>query len=101
MILLTKKKRKCIISKKFAIYVKKDLVLMMAKKYFKVKDRCHSTGKYRGAAHDICNLRCKIPKEILAVFYNGSTNDHHFTIKELAEEFYSQLNVWEKIQKTI
>ena len=27
-----KKKRKCIISKKFAIYVKKDLVVMKAKK---------------------------------------------------------------------
>ena len=26
-------------------------------KYFKVRDYCHYTGKYRGAAHDICNLR--------------------------------------------
>ena len=32
------------------------------KKYRKVKDYCHYTGKYRGAAHDICNLRYKIPK---------------------------------------
>ena len=48
--------------------VKKDLVLMMAKKNFKVKDHCHYTGKYRGAAHDICNLRYKTPKEIPVVF---------------------------------
>ena len=27
------------------------------KKYHKVKDRCHYTGEYRDAAHDICNLR--------------------------------------------
>ena len=26
------------------------------KKYFKVKDHCHYTGKYRGPANDICNL---------------------------------------------
>ena len=57
------------------------------KKYHKVKDHCHYTGKYRGAAHDICNLRCKIPKEIPVVFHNGSTCDYHFIIKELAEEF--------------
>ena len=38
------------------------------KKYHKVKDHCHYTGKYRGAAHDICNLRYKTPKEIPIVF---------------------------------
>ena len=42
--------------------------------------------KYRGAAHDICNLRYKISKEIPLVFHNGSTYDYHFIIKELAEE---------------
>ena len=57
------------------------------KKYQKVRDHCHYTGKYRGAAHDICNLRYKIPKEIPVVFHNGSTYDYHFIIKELAEEF--------------
>ena len=57
------------------------------KKYHKVKDHCHYTGKYRGAAHDICNLRYKIPREIPVVFYNGSTYDYHFIIKNLAKEF--------------
>ena len=32
------------------------------KKYHKVRDHCHYTGKNRGAAYDICNLRYKIPK---------------------------------------
>ena len=27
------------------------------KKYYKVRDHCHYTGKIRGAAHTICNLR--------------------------------------------
>ena len=57
------------------------------KKYHQVKDHCHYTGKYRDAAHDICNLRYKIPKEIPVVFHNGSTYDYHFIIKDLAEEF--------------
>ena len=57
------------------------------KKYYKVRDHCHYTGNYRGAAHNICNLRYKIPKEIPVVFYNGSTYDYHFIIKELVKEF--------------
>ena len=56
------------------------------KKYHKVRGLCHYTGKYRGAAHDICNLRYKISKEIPVVFHNGSTYDYHFIIKKLAEE---------------
>ena len=27
------------------------------KKYYKVRDHCQYTGKYRGAVHNICNLR--------------------------------------------
>ena len=57
------------------------------KKQQKVKDHCHYTGKYRGAAHNNCNLRYKIPKEIPVVFHNGSTYDYHFIIKELVKEF--------------
>ena len=57
------------------------------KKQQKVRDHCHYTGIYRGAAHNICNLRYKVPQEIPAVFHNGSTYDYHFIIKELAKEF--------------
>ena len=42
------------------------------KKNYKVKDHCHYTGKHRGAAHKIFNLRYKVPKEIPIVFHNGS-----------------------------
>ena len=62
------------------------------KKYQKVRDHYHYTGKYRGAAHDICNLRYKTPKEIPAVFHNGSIYDYHFIIKELAIEFEGQFD---------
>ena len=53
----------------------------------KVRDHCHFTGKYMGAAHNTCNLRYKIPKNIPVIFHNGSTYDYHFIIKELACEF--------------
>ena len=50
-----------------------------------IRDYCHYSGKYRGAAHSICNLRYKIPKKIPAVFHNGSTYYYHFIIKEIAK----------------
>ena len=53
----------------------------------KVRDYCYFTGRYRGAAHNDCNLRHKIPKNIPIVFHNGSMHGYHFLIKELAEEF--------------
>ena len=53
----------------------------------KVKDHCHFTGKYRGAAHNECNMNYKITKNIPIVFHNLSLHDGHFMIKELANEF--------------
>ena len=51
--------------------------------YHKVRDHCHYTGKFRGAAHNICNLRYKGPKEIPIVFHNDSIYGYHFVIKKL------------------
>ena len=36
--------------------------------YRKVRDRCHYTGKYTGAAHSICNLKFNVPNEMPIVF---------------------------------
>ena len=57
------------------------------KLYKKVRDHCHFTGKYRGAAHSICDLTYKVPHEIPVHFHNGSGYDFHLIIKELVEEF--------------
>ena len=57
--------------------------------YRKVTDHCHYTGKYRGPACSICNLKFHVPNEIPVVFYNGSKYDSHFIIKEFANEFAS------------
>ena len=72
------------------------------KKNYKVQDHCHYTGRYRGAAHNICNLRYKVPKEIHIVFHNGSTYDYHFIIKELVKEFEGNFEcLGENTQKCI
>ena len=58
--------------------------------YHKVRDHCHYTRKFRGAAQNICNFRYKVPKKSPIVFHNGSTYDYHFIIKQLAEDFKGQ-----------
>ena len=58
--------------------------------YHRVRDDCHFTGKFRGVAHSICNLRYKVPKKIPIVFHNVSTYDYHFIIKQSAEDFKGQ-----------
>ena len=57
------------------------------KLYQKVRDHCYFTGKFRGAAHGICNLTYRVPHEIPVKFHNGSNYDYHHIMKELAEEF--------------
>ena len=52
----------------------------------KVKDHCHFTGKYRGAAHNKCNLRCRNDHCKLDVFFhNGKNYDFHFLMQSLSE----------------
>ena len=78
-------------SKKYITYVKKGFISDDDnKKYHKLRDHCHYTGKYRGATYSICNLRYKTPKETPVVFHNSSTYDYHFIIKELAKESEGQ-----------
>ena len=60
------------------------------KKYREVRDHWHYLGEYRGAAHNICNLKYSVPKKINIVFHNGPNCDYHFIIKELPEEFKKQ-----------
>ena len=57
----------------------------------KVKDHCHYTGKFRGAAHSKCNLNYKVPKDIPIIIHNASY-DTHFIINQLAEEFKGELD---------
>ena len=49
----------------------------------KVRDHCHFTGMYRGAAHNLCNLKYKEPNFTPAVFQNLSGYDSHLFIKKI------------------
>ena len=56
-------------------------IYLKEKKYRQVRDHCHYTGKYRYAAHSICNLKHSVSKQIPTVFHEGSNYDCHFIIK--------------------
>ena len=56
------------------------------KNHCKVTEHYHYTGKYRGAAHSMCNLKYIVPKEIPAIFHKRSIYNYHVILKELANE---------------
>lgn len=55
------------------------------KEYCKVQ--CYYTGKYRGDAHNSCNLRYGKPREIPIIFDNGFKYDYNFITAVLPKEF--------------
>ena len=70
-----KKAEECHICEKK--YTEKDI---------RVRDHCHITGKYRGSAHQECNLKLRInPQEIKipVIFHNLRGYDSHFIMQEI------------------
>ena len=54
----------------------------------RVRDHCHITGKYRGSAHQECNLKIKIEPEkikIPVIFHNLRGYDSHFIMQQIGE----------------
>ena len=49
----------------------------------KVRDHCHFTGQYRGAAHNKCNINCRKPRVLPVIFHNLQGYDAHLFIKQL------------------
>ena len=51
----------------------------------RVRDHCHFTGNYRGAAHNKCNINCRKPRVLPVIFHNLQGYDAHLFIKQLAK----------------
>ena len=51
----------------------------------KVRDHCHITEKYRGAAHWSCNINLKVSKKIPVIFHNLKGYGSHLIIKEISK----------------
>ena len=49
----------------------------------KVRDHCHITGKYRGAAHYSCNINLKLTTKDSAIFHNLKGHHSRVIFKEL------------------
>ena len=49
----------------------------------RVRDHCHYTGRYRGAAHNSCNLKYRKPNNISVFFHNLAGYDSHLFVKQI------------------
>ena len=64
----------------------------------RARDHCHLSGKCRGAAHEICNLKYQVPKFFPVVFHNFSGYDRHYLLKhwEIAKEIFLVYQIMKK-----
>lgn len=75
--------RRCLKLLNYAIYVEKS-----DPKDTRVRDHCHVTGKYRGSAHDFCNLKLRLNPaqvKIPVIFHNRRGYDAHFIMQEIGK----------------
>ena len=76
------------LAKQEQLSFEKETVCHICQKPFeqgdKVRDHCHFTDQFRGAAHNSCNLKCRKPMILPVVFHNLQGYDAHLFIKQLS-----------------
>ena len=50
-----------------------------------VREQCHITGEYRGAAHNACNLKLRLNPSIPVVFHNLQGYDSHLLMQAISK----------------
>ena len=65
----------------------------------KVRDHCHITFKFRGAAHKKCNSLLRIPKKLPVIFHNLEGYDGHFIFREPDNFINTNIGVSSNLQK--
>ncbi|MES9885136.1 MAG: C2H2-type zinc finger protein [Sedimenticola sp.] len=61
------------------------------KAHIKVRDHCHLTGRFRGAAHADCNLKYKQPKFLPILLHNLRNFDGHIICQAIGK--FKHLNI--------
>ncbi|KYN03348.1 hypothetical protein ALC62_05813 [Cyphomyrmex costatus] len=59
----------------------------------RVRDHCHVTGRYRGAAHEHCNVNYQESCVIPVLFHNLSGHDAYFIIKGIANRYEGNVSL--------
>ena len=66
-----------------------DKCYICNKKYsvkdIRIRDHCHITGKYRGSAHQDCNINYRLTDKIPVIFHSLKGYDSHFIIQTIGE----------------
>ncbi|XP_072047131.1 uncharacterized protein [Amphiura filiformis] len=66
-------------------HICKDPLTPDDKDNYNVRDHCHYKGTFRGAAHNICNMKYRKPKFFPVIFHNLAGYDAHLFIKNLGK----------------
>ena len=78
--------------KKKNIYFYKVTVAGFDNDEEKVREHCHVTGKFRGAAHCDCNINFQLTKKVPVIFHNLRGYDSHLIFNEL-EKFDAKISI--------